>query len=104
MKFARVFRSKAGLFAESDEPHTSVRVVTPNYFRTMRIPLLQGREFVERDEASTTQVSDCEPSLRAESFRAKTQLASTSEPGSPTRDQARRPCVKSSGVVGNVES
>ena len=42
--------------AKSDEPHTSIRGVTPNYFGTMRIPLLQGRDFTERDEAKATPV------------------------------------------------
>jgi putative ABC transport system permease protein len=32
-----------------DEPLAMVRVTTPAYFRTMRIPLVRGRDFSERD-------------------------------------------------------
>lgn len=35
--------------APADRPVTDVRVIEPNYFRTMGIPLLAGREFSERE-------------------------------------------------------
>jgi len=37
-----------------ERPYTRIRVVTPGYFRTLRIPLLRGREFTEADSASPT--------------------------------------------------
>jgi predicted permease len=38
-----------------ERPGALIRVVTPGYFRTLRIPVLRGREFTEADEASPTQ-------------------------------------------------
>ena len=36
----------------NDRPATVIRVVTPGYFRTLRIPVLRGREFTEADDAN----------------------------------------------------
>ena len=37
----------------NQQPVTLVRVVTPGYFRTLRIPVLRGREFGDGDTATT---------------------------------------------------
>jgi putative ABC transport system permease protein len=42
--------------AMSDRPTVDVRVVEPGYFRTMRIPLLRGRFFNEREETEESHV------------------------------------------------
>ncbi|MGH9347251.1 MAG: ADOP family duplicated permease [Vicinamibacterales bacterium] len=36
----------------NDRPVAVIRVVTPGYFRTLRIPVLRGREFTEADDAN----------------------------------------------------
>jgi putative ABC transport system permease protein len=40
-----------------DEPEADNRVVTPNYFRTLGIRLVSGREFTERDRVGSPQVA-----------------------------------------------
>ena len=42
--------------APADVPNAAFRVVFPNYFRTMRIPLLRGRDIDARDDASRPNV------------------------------------------------
>jgi predicted permease len=42
--------------AMSEQPEVSVRVMTPGYFKTMRIPLLEGRELSESDTAMSAPV------------------------------------------------
>ena len=42
--------------ALSEQPEVSVRVVTPGYFKTMRIPLLAGRDLSESDRKDSAQV------------------------------------------------
>jgi putative ABC transport system permease protein len=39
-----------------EEPQADFRVATPGYFRTMRIPLLRGREFTEFDRPNSAPV------------------------------------------------
>ncbi|HST19679.1 MAG TPA: ABC transporter permease [Blastocatellia bacterium] len=43
-------------FEIGDEPSADIRVVDPDYFRAMEIPLLKGRWFTERDSATSTKV------------------------------------------------
>jgi putative ABC transport system permease protein len=80
----------------NQQPVTIVRVVTPGYFRTLRIPVLRGREFTEADTADAGFVVN-------EAF-AKAYFASGEPLGAEIsvamqRENPHRPII---GVVGNV--
>lgn len=49
-------------------PHTGGRVATPDYLQTMKIPLLRGRHFTERDRADARQVAIIDETLARQYF------------------------------------
>ena len=51
-----------------DEPVTGVSIVTPGYFPTMAIPLIQGRLFDARDVAGSPQIAIVSQSLARQQF------------------------------------
>jgi putative ABC transport system permease protein len=44
-------------YAPGEDPSTNYYSVTPNYFKSMGIPLLRGREFTEQDRTGATRVA-----------------------------------------------
>ncbi len=89
--------------AKSEEPHTSVRCVTPNYFTAMRIPLLQGREFTERDEASTAAVIIVNQAFAQQYFPGEDPVGKHIQAGISNSGPGTAPMREIVGVVGNVK-
>jgi putative ABC transport system permease protein len=89
--------------AKSDEPHTSVRCVTPNYFTTMRIPLLQGREFTERDEASTAPVIIVNQAFAQQFFPGEDPIGKRIQAGISNSGPGTAPMREIIAVVSNVK-
>jgi len=54
--FSSSFRVEGRDIPEKDEPSAEVRAATPNYFRTMVIPLRQGRMFTDADHLGAARV------------------------------------------------
>jgi predicted permease len=52
----------------SRQPIAQVNVVTPDFFKTMRVPLLRGREFTERDDRNAAPVAIVSESFAKEFF------------------------------------
>jgi putative ABC transport system permease protein len=80
----------------NQQPVTIVRLVTPGYFRTLRIPVLRGREFTDADTATAGFVVN-------EAF-AKTYFAGGEPVGVEisVAMQRENPYMPIIGVVGNV--
>jgi predicted permease len=88
--------------AKSEEPHTSLRDITPDYFATMRIPILQGRDFRAQDEASSTPVIIINEALARQVFPAENPIGKHMMPEVATG--AEEPLMREIvGVVGNVK-
>jgi len=47
-------RHSTPVVPRSQLPSATIRVVTPGYFRTLRVPVLRGREFTHADDANPT--------------------------------------------------
>ena len=56
---------------DGQSPTTSVRPVTPEFFRTMGIQQLAGRDFTDRDRADSQQVAIVSASLAKSHFRGE---------------------------------
>jgi putative ABC transport system permease protein len=87
---------------QSEEPASSLRDVTPNYFATMRIPLLQGRDFDARETAQSGPVVIVNEALARQYFPGESALGKHIKPGisSGPGEPLLREIV---GVVGNVK-
>jgi putative ABC transport system permease protein len=82
----------------NESPAATIRVVTPNYFRTLRIPILRGREFTAADDGSQT------PGFIVNDAFVKKYLAGL-DPLAVSMSvymQDKNPYAPIIGVVGNV--
>ena len=88
--------------AKSEEPHTSLRDVTPDYFATMRIPILQGRDFGAQDEIASTPVIIINEALARQVFPGENPIGKHIKP--EVAQGASEPVMREVvGVVGNVK-
>ena len=82
----------------NDRPAAVIRVATPGYFRTLRIPVLRGREFTEADDANPA------PGFIVNEAFAKTYLSDV-DPLAVSLSvwmENENPHLPVIGVVGNV--
>jgi len=88
--------------AKSDELISSVRVITDDYFRTMQIPLFQGREFREQDSGDSAAVVIVNQALAQKFFPGENPIGKHIRPGISTDEKPSR-MREIVGVVGNVK-
>jgi putative ABC transport system permease protein len=88
--------------AKSDQMLSSVRAITEDYFRTMQIPLLQGREFKEQDSAENAQVIIVNEVLARQFFHGENPIGKHIRPGISTDEKPSR-IREIVGVVGDVK-
>ena len=73
--------------AESEEPHSNLFSVTPDYFRTMKIALLQGRDFTPQDGPDTAPVVIVNESLARQFFPGENPIGKRMRPGISVDDK-----------------
>jgi predicted permease len=88
--------------AKSDQPHTHFRAVGLEYFRTMEIPLLQGRVFGETDRDGSPNVVIVNKALVDKSFHGENPIGKRIKPGIATIGEA--PWREIVGVIGDVKT
>ena len=87
--------------AQSDLPRTQFRSIDPDYFRTMRIPLIQGREFTAHDNVQSSPVVIVNQTLANRIFPGENPIGKHIKPGvSVSGKELMREIV---GVVGDVK-
>jgi predicted permease len=85
-----------------DEPSEALSVVTPDYFRTMRIPIVSGRAFTPRDETNAPPVAIVNERFARKYFPGENPVGKHIRPGLGD-GTIRQPMREIVGVVGNVK-
>jgi putative ABC transport system permease protein len=87
---------------ESEEPSADIKVATPNYFHTLNIPLLSGRDFTARDDGKAPGVVIVNQAFAQRFFPNENVLGKHITPGASNHGKPQpREII---GVVGNVKS
>jgi putative ABC transport system permease protein len=81
-----------------DRPRSDAAIVTPGYFATMGIPLLDGRDFVERDDAGAPPVLVVNQAFARKFFPGQSVIGKRIQPGAG-RSPVMREIV---GLVGDA--
>jgi putative ABC transport system permease protein len=87
-----------------DEPSAGFRSISPGYFRLMRIPLLEGREFDEQDTRNSAPVMVVNEAFAEKYFPQQDAVGQRIIPGASDHTVEQIPPYRVVGVVGNVRS
>ena len=88
--------------AKGDEPEAPVSIVTPGFFRTMRIPLISGRDFLPTDDSKSPGVIIIDQAFANKYFPGENPIGKRMKPGlgDGITDEPMREIV---GMVGSVK-
>jgi len=86
----------------SDRPRSDMAIVTPGYFRTLGIPLLEGRDFTERDDRQAPPVLVVNQAFADKFFHGEHALGKRIEPGATNGGDGTK-LHEIIGVVGNAK-
>jgi putative ABC transport system permease protein len=85
----------------SEEPSADIKIATPNYFHTMNIPLLSGRDFNDRDDVNAPGVVIVNQAFAQRFFPNENVLGKHITPGASNHGKPQpREII---AVVGNVK-
>lgn len=82
--------------SESNKPAADLRLVQPDYFRTMGVPLMQGRDFADRDNTEAPSVVIINQTLAHRYFEGENAI------GKGIKRGAQR--LEVVGVVGDIKN
>jgi predicted permease len=87
---------------EGDQSSADLNLITPGYFSTLQIPLLEGRDFTDRDDPKAAQVMIVNQAFAQKFFAGENALGKRLKPGAGTGDPAGPPWREIVGVVGDI--
>lgn len=89
--------------AEGNRPVTNYMAVAPNYFRTLGIPLRDGRDFTAHDNLNAPPVAIINETLAKRFFPGENPIGHRIQPGISNGYGDKEPMREIVGVVGNVK-
>jgi len=87
---------------EGQRSNANLTPVTPQYFATMQIPLLQGRDFSDRDVDNSEQVMIVNQAFADKFFPGESVLGKKLRPGAGSGKPGGAPWREIVGIVGNI--
>jgi putative ABC transport system permease protein len=87
---------------EGQQPVADLAPITPGYFGVMQIPLLEGRDFSERDDVKTQPVMIVNQAFAQKFFPSENVLGKKLKPGAGNGTPGGPSWREIVGVVGNV--
>ncbi|HUA14566.1 MAG TPA: ABC transporter permease [Verrucomicrobiae bacterium] len=87
---------------EGQQASADLTPITPQYFSTMQIPLLEGRDFSPRDDKNSEQVMIVNRAFAQKFFPGEDVLGKKLKPGAGTGGPNALPWREIVGVVGNI--
>jgi len=103
-RFGISFQIEGRPVARKDEPAAEVFVIEPNYFRTMGIPVIRGRDFDEHDAHKSTPVIIVTQAFARQFFSGEDPIGKRIQPGISTWDGEKSVMREIVGVVGDIRS
>jgi predicted permease len=88
--------------AEGQRPGANVTLITQDYFKTMQIPMLQGRDFSGRDTMTSPQVMIVDQAFAQKFFPGESVVGKRIKPGADNGAKAGAQWREIVGVVGSV--
>jgi predicted permease len=88
---------------EGQQPSADLSPITPEYFRTMQIPVLEGRDFSARDDTKSLQVMIVNQAFAQKFFPGEEVLGKKLKPGASSGGPGGPPWREIVGVVGNIK-
>jgi putative ABC transport system permease protein len=90
--------------APKDQPSADLFVTEANYFRTMGIPILKGRDFEDRDEHKSTPVVIVTDTFARQFFPAEDPIGKRIKPGMSSWEGEKSTMREIIGVVADVRN
>jgi predicted permease len=87
---------------ESNRPSADITPISPEYFHTMQIPLLEGRDFSERDDMKSPRVMIVNRAFAQKFFPGEDVIGKKLKPGAGDGTPGGPPWREIVGVVGNI--
>lgn len=88
---------------EGQQPSADISPVSPEYFNAMRIPLLEGRDFSDRDDMNAPPVMIVNQVFAQKFFPGENVVGKKLKPGAGNGTPGGPPWREIVGVVGNIK-